>query len=430
MDIVKTLTSMHYDPRWVVSNGDDAVVKARKYLPDIVLMDIGIPGSIDGLGAADIIRKELDIPVIFVTAYGDDAVIEKVKKVNPYGYVLKPFREQCLKVAIDLALSRKSGELQDRMKGMPVLLPDIPDKADETNRGDSSLSDIRSLIFKGFFEDLVLLLYSHTEVKEQVFASFIEKNIDAGKDLLFAYSFSRAHRCFLREVQRGKIRICRIKDASLPQLMDILSESYPSDRPDLVPPTIIIDFSERFDPADIQGTVDQLIAIRHDGVPVSGIIALAVGTCDESQIHLLMQKIPHMVVATSRGTLISAADRSFPLETLSFLPRSVVDETVKKVLEPVVLSLLEKPISGHDIVQEIRGRYNISVPKARVYMQLYELQKMGYLSVKTVGKSKLYVQTESGKVHIQQKLVDFISTFQHILAEMSQKNRGTWEKRE
>ncbi|MDD1723954.1 MAG: response regulator [Methanospirillum sp.] len=434
MDIMKTLESMHYHPICAVCNADEAIFKAHEFLPDVILMDIGIPGTVDGLGAAQIIRDELDIPVIFVTAYGDDAIIEKAKRVHPYGYVLKPIRERDLKISIDLALSRKSREMQDRKRGTPALPTGTVYKPDEATGAYTSLSDIRSLFLKGFFKDVVLFLYSNTEVKEQVFTSFIERSLNARGDVLFAYSLSRAHKVFLQEIQKGKIRICRMKSGELQPLKKTLSDySERSGSTDPVPLRIIIDFSERHNPDDLQASVDQVIALRDAGVPVSGIIALAVGTCEDSLISVLSQKIPNMVVATSRGTLISSADQSFPLESLSYLPQSVVDETVKKVLEPVVLSLLEKPISGHDILEEIRGRYNISVPKARVYMQLYALQKRGYLSVSTVGKSKVYAPTESGKKHIRQKLDEFKSTFHHILAEMADKktgNNNSWEKRE
>ena len=426
LDIQNTLRNLEYQILCSASSGDEAVTKAREYVPDVILMDIGIPGTMNGVGAAQVIRDELDIPVIFVTAWADDATLQQVKKVNPYGYIVKPFRDQDLRVAIELALFRKSGELQDQLSGTPSVPGNSAETPLETGDKYASLSDIRTLFVRGFFRDLVLLVYSNMEIKEQVFSSFIERNVGARGDLFFAYSLSRAHRNFLSEIQKGKIRICRIKSGELAPLKKILTDCLPlSESPDPVPLKVIIDFSERYRPEDIHTVVDQVIAIRKEGVPVSGIIALSSGTSDDVLIKELSEKIPGVVAATSQGTLISCADQSFPLSSLSFLPQAVVDETVKKVLEPVVLSLLEKPISGHDILQEIRGRYNLSVPKARVYMQLYDLQKKGYLSVSTVGKSKIYSTTESGKKHIRQKLDEFRSAFHHILAEMADRNRST-----
>jgi len=90
---------------------------------------------------------------------------------------------------------------------------------------------------------------------------------------------------------------------------------------------------------------------------------------------------------------------------------------VKKSLEPVVLSLLEKPISGYDIVHEIHNRYNVLIPQARIYTFLYELQEKGYLEMKSSGKSKLYMPTDSGRKYIRQKLGEFRFVFRHLMGE-------------
>ena len=81
----------------------------------------------------------------------------------------------------------------------------------------------------------------------------------------------------------------------------------------------------------------------------------------------------------------------------------------------MVLSLLDKPISGYDIVHEIHNRYKVLIPQARVYTLLHDLLENGYLEIRVSGKSKLYCPTEKGKKHISQKLNDFKQVFQHIL---------------
>jgi len=81
----------------------------------------------------------------------------------------------------------------------------------------------------------------------------------------------------------------------------------------------------------------------------------------------------------------------------------------------VVLSLLDKPISGYDIVREINNRYHVLIPQARIYAILYSLEEQGYLEMRTSGKSKLYAPTEKGKQYIAQKKEEFKSTFQHIM---------------
>lgn len=81
--------------------------------------------------------------------------------------------------------------------------------------------------------------------------------------------------------------------------------------------------------------------------------------------------------------------------------------------------MLEKPISGYDIVHEIHNRYKVLIPQARIYTYLYELQENGYLEMKISGKSKLYSPTEPGKKYIHQRLNEFKYVFQHILGDGS-----------
>jgi PAS domain S-box-containing protein len=71
-------------------------------------MDIVMPGSLDGIDASEIIINELDIPVIFLTAYGDDAYIDRAKKICPSGYIIKPYHPDEIKAAIEIATAQKS----------------------------------------------------------------------------------------------------------------------------------------------------------------------------------------------------------------------------------------------------------------------------------------------------------------------------------
>ena len=421
---MKILESMQYDPLCAVSTGDEAVIKAREYTPDIVLMDISIPGTLDGIAAAGKIREELKIPVVFVTSYSDDAILDRAKAVNPYGFVIKPFTERDLRVAIEIALFRKSAEVHELPEDVSET-GDSPGQPEDAAREYPGLSDIRTLLIGDFFHDIVLFIYNSAGVKELVFTAFIERSLKTEGNLLFAYSLSKAHRKFQREIQNGRIRTCRMKGGEISALQEALSGiPAQSGAPDPLPLRVIIDFSEQFDQRDITGAVDLLLAIRNRGVPVCGIIALYAGTGNDALVSELSGSIPKVIVTTSRGTVISCADHSFPLQHLSFLPQPVVDEVVKKVLEPVILSFLEQPVTGSDILHGIRERYNVSIPKARVYTRLYELQKLGYLYTQTSRKTKLYYPTDAGKEYIRQKLDEFSSVFHHILVEAIDRDAG------
>ena len=102
-----TLTGMGYDVPPVAGTSSEAISTADSCLPDLILMDIILEGSeIDGVETARRIRSRHDIPVVFVTAYADDATLERVKVTEPSAYILKPFNERELYSAIELALHR------------------------------------------------------------------------------------------------------------------------------------------------------------------------------------------------------------------------------------------------------------------------------------------------------------------------------------
>lgn len=90
--------------------GEDAIIKAGEILPDLVLMDINLEGEMDGIEAAEQIRKQFDIPIIYLTAYADKTTLARAKKTDPLGYITKPFKDRDLEVAIELALYRKKME--------------------------------------------------------------------------------------------------------------------------------------------------------------------------------------------------------------------------------------------------------------------------------------------------------------------------------
>jgi len=76
-----------------------------KERPDLVLMDINIKGDIDGIETTALIRKEFKLPVVFLTSHSDGTTLERAKATRPQGFVLKPFSDNDLRVAIELALN-------------------------------------------------------------------------------------------------------------------------------------------------------------------------------------------------------------------------------------------------------------------------------------------------------------------------------------
>ena len=103
-DIQNSLKKLGYNVVGAANNGEDAIALAREHHPDLVLMDIMLKGDMSGIDAADVVRKEINIPVIFLTAYADESTLAKAKITEPYGYILKPFKEIDLHSSIEMAI--------------------------------------------------------------------------------------------------------------------------------------------------------------------------------------------------------------------------------------------------------------------------------------------------------------------------------------
>jgi PAS domain S-box-containing protein len=109
LDIKRTLESFGYEVPYVASSGEEAVEKALKIMPDLILMDLILKGEIDGIETITKI-KDLNIPVIYLTAHSEESTIERAKLTEPYGYIIKPYDRTELKYAIELAIYKNQME--------------------------------------------------------------------------------------------------------------------------------------------------------------------------------------------------------------------------------------------------------------------------------------------------------------------------------
>ena len=109
MDIKRTLESFGYNVPYVASQGEEAVSKALEIKPDIILMDIILKGEMDGIETANEI-KNLNLPIIYLTAHSEESTIERAKLTGPYGYIIKPYEVTELKYAIELAIYKNKME--------------------------------------------------------------------------------------------------------------------------------------------------------------------------------------------------------------------------------------------------------------------------------------------------------------------------------
>ncbi|MCK4816219.1 response regulator, partial [bacterium] len=103
-DIRLSLLNLGYEVTALVSSGEAALKEVEKHRPSLILMDIVLQGSMDGIVTANKILSQYNIPIVYMTAYSDESTLERVKKTEPFGYILKPFEDQELQGIIEVAL--------------------------------------------------------------------------------------------------------------------------------------------------------------------------------------------------------------------------------------------------------------------------------------------------------------------------------------
>jgi PAS domain S-box-containing protein len=117
----------------IVCSGEEAIQKVIETQPDLVLMDIRLEGSIDGVEAAERIRADFNIPVVYLTAYMDDSTVQRAMITEPFAFILKPFEPKELHIAVELTLYKHKIEM--KLKESEQLLSTILE-----NIGDAVVS--------------------------------------------------------------------------------------------------------------------------------------------------------------------------------------------------------------------------------------------------------------------------------------------------
>ena len=127
--IEKRLRTMGYAVAGLISTGEEAVQKAAELRPDLILMDIFLGDSMDGVAAAGLIRDQLDLPVVYLTAYSDPATLLRAKITEPFGYVLKPYEDRDLQTAIEIGLykHKQDRKLRENEQWLAAMLGSMGD---------------------------------------------------------------------------------------------------------------------------------------------------------------------------------------------------------------------------------------------------------------------------------------------------------------
>jgi len=129
MRLENTLSNWGYTVS-VVDSGEEAVEQSTVTQPHLVLMDVRLAGEMDGVEAASQIRRQMALPIVFLTAYADDELMARAKLAEPYGYLIKPLQERELRSALEIALYKhrtdeKLRQSEQRYRELSELISDM-----------------------------------------------------------------------------------------------------------------------------------------------------------------------------------------------------------------------------------------------------------------------------------------------------------------
>ncbi len=104
MNVQDKLIDLGYGVLAIAESGEAAIRLVEQFSPDLILMDIKLKDGIDGVEAARLIRLKHAVPIVFMTAYGDEQTMQRALATRPQGYLVKPFRPHQLNAALLNAL--------------------------------------------------------------------------------------------------------------------------------------------------------------------------------------------------------------------------------------------------------------------------------------------------------------------------------------
>ncbi len=194
-DIQQSLKKLGYNIVGAASTGERAIEIANETKPDLVLMDIMLKGDMSGIETAEKIKETLSIPVIYLTAYADENTLAKAKVTEPYGYIIKPFKEIDLHTSIEMALY-KHGKEQEIVKERDFLYSLVENKEGDDSvifvKSNSRLIKVKStdILFVEALKDYVVINLGDVRYTIHSTMKDIEKKLPSN-------DFIRVHRSYI-----------------------------------------------------------------------------------------------------------------------------------------------------------------------------------------------------------------------------------------
>jgi two-component system, NtrC family, sensor kinase len=138
-DLSRRLADLGHTVVGIADNGPAAITMAAELKPGLMLLDIGLKGKMDGIAAADEIRRSTHTPFVYMTAHSDPVTLERAKATEPFGYMIKPVEDYELRSTIEIALARVrlEWEIQENRRWLSTVLGSIGDGVITTDTGGS-----------------------------------------------------------------------------------------------------------------------------------------------------------------------------------------------------------------------------------------------------------------------------------------------------
>ena len=387
LNIKNRLTTMEFNVIGVVSSGEEAILKAEEMRPDLVLMDIKLKGKMDGIEAAKQIGSRFDIPVIYLTAFSDNAMLDRAKKSEPFGYILKPIDDKELFVNIEMALYKHKMELKlkherNLIRTVVESLPDSISVKDTEHRflllnkacarmlGESSADDI---IGKTGFDFIPKKQATKSQKDEQTVLETGRALTDKEQSVTARDGTTRWSLSTKVPLKDSKERIVGIVSVErditerkrAEHLLNSLNEAALAIERAMTPSEIFAKVAEVFKKIDLQ---------------------CMIFLSDEQQEILSLEYMSHdasIVRAAEKLTGLKTSELKLGIETVEVYQRVVCDKQTVfvKNVEPIVRNLLPKSIEklAGRLINRIKMHRFISAPL------IVDNNVVGVLSVQSTG---------------------------------------------
>jgi signal transduction histidine kinase len=175
LDIKLRLEQLGYIVPGIAQNSDAALKVVAESQPDLILMDIHLQGETDGIETANQIREQFHLPIIFLTAYADEVTLSRAVSVHPFGYIIKPFKDEDLNTAIQIALANHKAEL---------LMQQAIEKEKEINELRSQFVSIVSHEFRNPLSSLTVIFDLLERQELQLSVEQRRKHFQRGKSVV------------------------------------------------------------------------------------------------------------------------------------------------------------------------------------------------------------------------------------------------------